>query len=810
MLKKNLILAWRNLVRNKLHTAINIIGLAIGIGACLGIYRTVSFELSFNESIPDKERIYRIYTSYSGSFTATNRGVGTATYPHMRDNFTGIEAITHFFTYGAKVKSNPDGTMREHDRQSGIILASPSYFEVISNYTWILGAAEVLENPFQVVLTRKKAELYFGEMDLDEVMGRDLVYRDSLTVQVAGIVENPETTTDFQFTEFISYATIENSWLKENHEADVWTSTNSSSQLWIKLAEGTTDDDIAEQLPALSKEYAERSTADDSQADFLLQQLSDIHYNSKLGIFDNRGRGAAHLPTLNILILLALFLLVIAAINFINLETAQAMRKAKEVGVRKVLGSSRIKLISRFLTESYMVTVAGVVGGLGIAYYAFIFFEEFIPKDLTLGVDQPGFWLFLLIIAAIVGFLAGLYPAFVLASFKPVDTFKAYKQTASDSLSAILRKGLTVFQFWFSQILIAGSLIMIWQISFMIDKDLGFSKDGIVSVYSPWYEPPGKREVLQNELSQIASIAEIARMDAAPVRNGYSTSVVKYKAEDGEISHQVEQKSGDENYVSFFNMKLLAGRGARKSEGGEIVINDTYRKELGFRTPDEAIGIEVSWGQDTTRVVGVIDDIHFRSLHNKIEPLLIAYSEDTDGFALKLAPGITGAAMEQALEDIRAAYAKVYPDYESNVYFLDETVEGFYKSERQSSKLAGAATFVAILISCLGLFGLASYSIQQRTKELGIRKVLGASIASIMRLLSFNFMKLVVLAFILAVPVAYFLADLWLQDFAYRAGIVWWIFASTVGISAGVAIASIGYQATKAAVANPADSLRYE
>lgn len=814
MLRINLLLAWRNLWSNKLHSFINIVGLSIGISACVVIFLIVNYELGFNHNIKDGERIYRLYSNFSGAFKTDNRGVPAAIGAFVKDQFSGLESSTAFHTYMTDVTIPLKGDNKNFESENGIIIASPDYFRVIENYEWLAGSAEnSLEKPFQVVLTRSKGEKYFGRMAPQDMIGRELVYTDSLSVMVSGIVSDLPFRTDFNFTDFISYSTIEKSWLKENRSPD-WTSTNSNSQCVIKVKPGVTDADVKSLTDKISKAYKDHSKDVGWIYTSKAQPLSDIHYNAVVGTFDN-GLPAAHKPTLILLIGVALLLILIASINFINLETAQSVRRAKEVGIHKVLGSTRGRLVIHFIVKSILITALAVLLSIPLAETALNYFTEFIPKEVELHLTEIPVLVFLVVVTLVVGLLAGFYPAFILSSFLPVLALKNQTSLGGrTSRTSYFRQMLIVFQFTFAQVFIAGTLILGAQIKYMLNKDLGFNRDAIVTFETPWWEQTdGNRKALRNELEQMSEIGQLSMHSSTPSSNGYNSAIVKYDNGKEKIELNVYRKFGDVNYIPLFGIKLLAGRNLIASDTvKEFIINETYSKMLGFASPVDAIGKVLNYEDHDFPIVGVVRDFNTKSLHNPVDPVILANEMNNfTSFSIRLnAVGKPAADMKASMERVEAIWKKLYPDEKFKYDFLDDTIAAFYRSEERTAKLVGTATTVAILISCLGLFGLASYTTLQRTKEIGIRKVLGASALSIVNLLSREFLILISIAFIIAVPFVYFAGDAWLSRFAYRTSIGFTIFAATGVAAVVIAFLTVSYQAFKAASENPVNALRSE
>lgn len=810
MIRNYLTVAFRTLLRNKFHSVINITGLAIGISACLIIYLIVSFELSFNKGIADYDRLYRIHSKFTGTFSGLNRGAPTAIAPYIRNNFSGVEQVALFFCFGSKVEIPTATESKKLEKQEAVAIAGSDYFQVVNSYNWIIGTPEVLLKPHQTVLTESQAKKYFGDLELTSFIGKEVIYRDSLATHVAGIVSDLPFNTDFSFTDFISAPTIEASWLKKNHDLEDWTSTNSGTQVFVKAAAGATHQTLLNQLPQLTKIYDEKSSWDATNT-FNVQPLSDLHFNSETGIFDF-SRSATHLPTMITLIFVAILLLVIAAINFINLETAQAIRRAKEVGVRKVLGSSQGRLIIQFLSEGLLLTLIAIVIALPLTEVGLNSFKEFVPEGVTLNLNNvlP----FLLLSVVFIGLLASAYPAFVLSSFRPALVLKNQTSISNpQSRSAFLRKTLIVFQFSFAQILIIGTLVVGWQIRYLLNKDLGFKKDAVIYFNTPWWEDASKTQVLTNEIASISEISELSLSNDPPSSNGWSSQSIKLNNGKEEISVNAFRKFGDSNYLNFYGIELLAGRNLQPSDTvKEYLINETLMKAFGFAKPEDALDKLIAQGDRKFPIVGVVKDFHTKSLHDAIDPVMMANeTKNFTCFNIRLtAAQRTGDLLKAGLDKIESAWKKVYPDVPFEHHFLDDTIKNFYQTEQRTAKLANTAMGLAIFISCLGLFGLASFTATQRTKEIGIRKVLGASVQQIVMLLSGDFILLVVLAFVISLPIAWYAANEWLNGFSYRTTLNVWMFVLTVLTAILVAFITVSFQTVRAANANPVESLRNE
>ena len=802
-------IALRAMQKNKQYSLIKISGLAVGISACLVVYLIASYEMGFDKFHLGGERVFRIYSKFSGLLEGLNPGVSAAVPETVRNEFTGLEAVTGFRTYTAKVKINGERNS-VFDDQKKIIIAGPEYFNVIQDCQWIAGSPKVLNNPFVTVLTESQAHLYFGGGTVERFVGREVIYHDSLVTTVGGILKDTHHLTDFDFTDYISFPTLTKSWLNNSlGSIDDWNSTNSSSQCLIRLDGKTTLQKIQSQVAILNKKYKEHNAGARWRCNYQLQPLNDIHFNTELGIFDH-SRDPAHRPTLQTLIAVSVILLLVAIINFINIETAKAINRAKEVAIRKVIGSTRLNLILHLLCDGVLLTFFAVLLAIPISYFTMEFFSEFFSQGPKLDLANPSLYIFFGAILIVVSFLAGLYPAILVSSYQPVKALKNLS-SGSRSHSALLRKSLIVFQFAVSQVLIIGMVITIWQINFMLNKDLGFKHNEILTFHIPWNEKPAKGEILKNELEKISGITAVCRQGSAPATKGYSTQTVEHYSPHGKEFINVHQKYGDGSYIPFYGMTFLAGRNVQPVDSiKELVINDTFRKKLGFAKPADAIGIVLNKGGMPFAVSGVISDFNFQSLHHAIEPISIEFRNISYSFAIKFASANPAFDRKATLQQISDVWAKIFPDEKIEYSFLDDNIRALYETEQKTSKLASVATSLAIFISCLGLFGLASFTAFQRTKEIGIRKVLGASGRTIVLLLSKEFIFPVLFGFAIASPLAYCLTQLWLQKFAYHINLNGWVFLGSMLVSLLVTFITVGHKSLQVASANPVDSLRYE
>ena len=815
MIKNYFKTAWQNITRNKVYTAINVLGLSIGICACLVIYLITSFELSYDNFHPDKERIYRIVAKFHNPNGKTDDlGSTISALPiTIRNEVSGFENVTAFYNYAFKV-TIPDGSKdpRKFDAAedvSSIIITEPQYFNLFK-YQWLAGnAATALKEPFKVVLSESEVQKYFGNVEPQNVIGRNVTYNDSLHLTVSGVVKDWSNNTDFGFKDFVSFATIRHSFLKNSIDLQHWSMWDYDSQGYVKLTKGVTPAQVAKQFPAFVKAHIKMPPG--FSVELKLQPLADVHFNSA---YEDSYTRKAHLPTLYALIGIALFILVIAVINFVNLSTAQSLRRAKEVGVRKVLGSSKSSLTVQFLIETFFVTILAVFVSVMMANPVLAAFHNLIPPGVTFDLLSTPVLVFLVSVTIFTGLLAGIYPARVLSSYMPVISLKGEGSQKLNGKS-YLRKSLIVFQFTVSLVFIIGTVVIGNQIHFILNKDLGFNKDAIISTHTSWNNTSEQLTVYANKIKQLQGVQLITRHRTTPAATGHPGTYISYKGATGENKIDASFDFCDENYVPLFGLKIVAGRNLRHADTlTEFLVNETCAKALGFRRPGDALGkiVEVGINNQKRAIVGVVKDFHSKSLHEAITPFFLCSIKDNERtLSIKLATaGKQADDFKKTITQIEKISKEIYPNEKFEYKFFDETIANLYEKEQKTAKLMSTAMGIAIFISCMGLFGLATFTAQQRVKEIGIRKVLGASASSIVSMLSKDFISLVMVAILIASPIAYYFMHLWLQDFAYRINISWWIFLVS-GVSAIlIALVTISFQSVKAALANPVKSLRSE
>ncbi|HEX3387360.1 MAG TPA: FtsX-like permease family protein, partial [Mucilaginibacter sp.] len=697
--------------------------------------------------------------------------------------------------------------------EENIIYANERFFALLS-FKWLAGSAKQMSEPDKVILSSEQAHKYFPSLSYDQVLGQQVVYGDSIRTTVAGVIEAYKENSDFKFTDYISFSTID-------HVKDVksqvakWGNTNGASQCLIKLSSGTTVPNIEKQLARILLKYEPDRSKNAYKLTYRLQPLSDIHFNDHYGAVNNP---TANKSTLYGLIAIASFLLLLGCINFVNLTTAQASQRAKEIGIRKTMGSSRFQLVGQFLSETFLITLLAVIISLVMAPFILKLFSDFISKDIKFDLfSHPSAVTFILLLVLIVGFFSGFYPAMVLSKYKPVLVLKnqAFSGTTK-TRNAWLRKTLTVSQFVIAQFFIMATILVSKQVYYALHKDLGFKKDAIIYINTPWRSRnPALKQVLVNKIKALPQVEILSLGGDVPSSNGWSSNDVSYTDGKKEIKSELYHKSGDENYIRVYQIKLLAGRNIRLNDTtSAMLINSTYAHDLGFRNVADVIGKTISFGKTQKRqIVGVVGDFHQASLHAPIKPMGI-WPDDpkwlsTIHIALKPQTA-NGNEWKTAIASIQKDWKELYPDNDFEYHFFDDSIAKMYEKEQHTSQLLTWATGLSIFISCLGLLGLAMFTTNLRTKEIGVRKVLGASVRQIVTLLSTELVILVLLAFVIVTPLAFWAMNKWMQNFADHTSLSWWVFVLSGAGMLLTALITLSSQTIRAAIANPVKSLRSE
>ncbi|MCR9015325.1 ABC transporter permease [Aquiflexum gelatinilyticum] len=816
MIHRHLRTTLRFLWRQRLFTGLNILGLAIGIASSWMIYRIVDFEYSYDKDLPHKERTFRLITgAVYDEGESRYGGVSAPIYQAIREEVSGVEKAVPVFGQwiGSVEISQKVGKPILVEDQEGIVAVDESYFEMVP-YTWLVGnSASSFENPNNVVLTENRAREYFPQLKIEEILGKPLVYNGEIQKTISGIVKDLEGPTEFTAQEFI--------YLKpEVYALGDWTNTNGSDKLYLRFFEDSNPVTVLEQINELSaSKWDEFNKNRDQNLSvkkwYELLPISESHFSTHINDYNVR---KASKPVIYGLIGIGGFLLLLACINYINLSTVQLPQRSKEIGVRKTLGGGRVQLISQILGETLITVLLSIILAFFLSNFAFNLLGDIIPQGTLEYSNHIGAAVFLVLLVLLATMLSGIYPAWLIAKVRPINIMRGPTIVNTGSGKLTLRKSLIVFQFTIAQVFIIGALVVGQQLKYVLQKDLGFNKEAIVLVDIPikilWDSAlQVKSFPLQEELKNIDGVQKVS-LGSEPLTPEYNSGPFAYMDENSGVSteRQLNIKWVDTNYLDVYDMELVAGRNIESSEAAnEYLINETAAEAFGFASPQDAIGKFINRREEESfPIVGVVKDFHIKDFYTGIEPLVMIHEKSNLGtFNIKL-NSIDPAQWQKSLAEIEEKWYSFYPPETFSYKFYGEALDAIYVQERNLSKLINLTTAIAIVISCLGLFGLASLTAFQRTKEIGIRKILGANVAGIVAMLSKDFVKLVIIAILIASPFAWWAVDKWLEDFAYKVTVNWWIFGFAGLLAAGIAMLTVGFQSIKVAIRNPVDSLRNE
>ncbi|GAB2842367.1 ADOP family protein [Ferruginibacter profundus] len=795
MIKNYFKIARRNLIKNKSYAFINIMGLALSITCGILIFSLVNYHLSFDNFHNNANRIYRIVTEQHRDNISYTDGVPSPLGKAIRTDYNFTEKIARIATFDEQlITINTDKGLKKFKEKEGASFTEPEYFSIF-NFPLLQGnISTALNEPNTAVVTERIAKKYFGN---DNAVNKIFRVENKVDCRITGILKDLPENTDQKAEIFISYATLKSydDWLAKD---DSWGGIQSGMHCYAVLKKGVTAEAVEKVLPAYVKKYRPTSK---NVHHYKLQPLADVHFNPHYG-------GAMEKRNLWVLSFIGLFLIITACVNFINLATAQALNRSKEVGVRKTLGSLRLQLFWQFITETGLITIIATGIAYGLSWVALPYVNDWFGIHISLNILSS--WqlpLFMLLLAVLVTFFSGSYPGIILSGFNPVQAIKG--KLSQQSIGGLnTRRSLIITQFAISQVLIIGMIVVMGQMKYAKQSDLGFNKEGIVLIPFASGADSAAAETLRNRFSTIPGVEKVSLCYAAPLDvNGWTTSM-RYDNHTEDEASRVNYKAGDAAYLSTFDLKLIAGRNFFPSDTvREYVVNETMLTKLGIRSPGDIIGKTLRVDGTPAPVVGVVKDFHDKSFHEDINAVCISsFSNLYQTFAVKINLAnskATTAALEKAWSDMNPNSI-----YESE--FLDATVAAFYQTEDLMLKLVQVFSLIAIFIGCLGLYGLVSFMAAQKTKEIGIRKVLGSTVTQILWLFGKEFSRLVIIAFIVAAPLAWWVMTSWLQDFKFRINISIWFFVFAISITFIVAAVTVGYLAIKAAIANPVKSLRTE
>ena len=815
-------ITYRNLLKNKVFSAVNILGLAIGMAACLFIFEYVHFESSYDTFHKQAADIYRVNISYSGSFANLSRSSTNhpAVGPAMKAEIPGVKDYARvvnvsLFLSASAVSYTDARSNKVMFNESKIYLADASFLTMFS-FPFIKGdAASALSRGQTTVISKAMAAKYFGK---EEPIGKILNFNGHLPLTVTGVFEDVPENSHIKFDMLISFKTV-----GENFGLDNWGWPEFYT--YVSLKPGTDPAKVEAGFPALINKYlSDKMKELNFRTYFHLQSLTDIHLTPDIRNAPEPNGSEKEIYFLSII---GVFILFIAWINYINLSTAKNIERAKEVGLRKAIGAFRSQVIMQFILESVIINTLSLLLAIVIVMFCYPFFGAFIGKDLSHGSASsdiwhaPGFWPVLSAIFVVGTFIVGAYPAFVLSGYKPVVVLKGkFFQSAKGIL---LRKGLVSFQFVLSLLLIAGTLMVYWQLSYMRNQALGYNKEQIVIVKAPAVFDSTLAYKVNSFKAQLLNNPAINGMTIStdiPGKKMEGSNIVRKMSDDKTHNFVSFITQIDESFVKTFQVPLVAGRNFTQQDTSNIfsgrktrvLINEKLVKALGYASNEAAVHQEVVFGGGSgeipAEIIGIVKNYHQRSLKEDYDPILYYSSPSLESRYFSV--NMNTDHLNKSLTAIEEAYKGAFSESPFEYFFLNEYFDKQYQAEQRFGKVFGLFTILAILISCLGLLGLSSFVIKLRTKEIGIRKVLGASVFSLLALFSKDFIKLVCLAAVLVIPVIYFVGNSWLNNYAFHIRLNWIIFVVPPLLLMIISLITISLQSVKAALANPIKSLKTE
>lgn len=810
MLRNYFKIALRNLLKNKIYSGINIIGLAMGVAAAVLLFALINYELSFDGFHAKANRTYRVVrqvTMNDGNVDYTS-GISLAMIDAIKQEIPQFEKIVpvcgtlepQITVLGKDPNNNTNSTKYTEDNQG--ICAGPEFFEVF-DFKWLVGSPKVLAEPNVVVLSRKYAEKYFNRYE--DAVGQYLKYNNNTVVKVVGVLEDIPFNTDLPANLVFSYAS------KRSNSAnfgfgrfDDWGSTSSMDNLFVVLPENYTEQQANQQLEVFTKKHWE-ARKDNDKKTHTLSAISNMHYDERYSNYSDRIVSKKKIVGIALIGLLIIFM---ACINFINISTAIASKRAKEVGVRKTLGSANGQLIKQFMTETMVLVGIAISIGLLIARLSLPLLNTMFEYPLAAQpFSEPMLWVFVLAIFVVINVLSGIYPSLVLSSFTPLDAFRQ-KVKVGWTKGLSLRQGLIVFQFSIAIIMMLGTLVNFEQMRFIDKMETGYKKEGVFT-FGTDTEYKNRFQTFKEKLKQIPEVQSVSLSNDEPSSDNNWQANFSYDNSPKDADFNVNLKFADGDYFNTYGIKVIAGQPYSSTDTlRKVVVNEMLLRKLGVKNPEEAIGKNIRvGGWDPYPIVAVVRDFHVGSARDEIAPLLTTIGPK---FYWRGGVKLSSANLSASVQKIEKVYNEVFPEVVFGGTFYEDKLKGFYKAEQQLGSLYRISSILAIFISCLGIFGLATFVAEQRIKEIGIRKVLGATMANITGLLSKDFIKLVLFSMLIAFPTAYYLMSQWLQDFKFRINIQWWYFVVVGLLAIIITVVSVSYQAIKAASMNPVKSLKTE
>jgi len=792
MFKTYVVSSWRHLLRNKTYAFINILGLSLGIACAILIFVLVRFHLSFDTFHKESDRIYRINTEFHDEGINRNAAVPVPLGKAFRNDYTFAETVARVVSYPNTLISIPgDKNTKKFQEDDGIAFAEPQYFDIFDFPTVEGDAKKAMSDPTGALITQTIAKKYFGTED---PMGKRLRFDNKYDYVVRGVLKDLPANTDRKQQIYFGWDSYKN-YQPYMASDSSWGGVYSGSQCFARLRPGVTAEAVERAFPSLTKKYY---SADDAKVwHFRMQPISDIHFNTDMD-------GYADKKYLWAVSFIGLFLIVTASVNFVNLATAQALNRSREIGVRKVLGSEPMHVFWQFMAETALITLFALLVGLGLAYAGLPGLNALLRRPMSM--DLFGSWTlgaFILATYVLVVFLAGSYPGLVLARFRPALALKG-KLDQRHIGGFSLRRILVVLQFSISQLLIIGTLVIARQIYYSEHADLGFVKDGVVTVPLPVTDVV-KARTLRDRMLEIPGVERASLCYQPPASQSNNNTSVQYESRPKTENWSINEKYMDDQYIPLFGLKLIAGRNIFPSDTANgFVVNETTVHKLHAGTPLEIIGHQLTVDALQGPIVGVVKDFNNYSFRGDIAPIAFyTYPKSFRTCALRINARTDLHAIERVWND-------TYPQYVFSRQFLDERIARFYEQDATLLKLIEIFAGIAIFIGCLGLYGLVSFMAVRKTKEIGVRKVLGAGISQILWLFGREFTRLLGIAFLAAAPVAWWFMHRYLESFKYRITIGWEVFVPALLGTFAIAALTVSYRSWRAAAARPVKSLRSE
>jgi putative ABC transport system permease protein len=796
--------------KNKAFSAINIIGLSAGLAVCLLIVLYVKDELSYDKYNEKAADIYRLDADIFFNGTQFTSSIAPAPVaPTLKKDFPQVIQYARLRNWGDIRVKKDNQNIQNHNA----VFADSTFFQVFS-IPFIAGnRLTALNEPNSIVIDETTARKYFNSTD---VLGKTMYVDNSVNCKITGIMKDIPPQSHFHFS-FIrpmhdTYHDDQGDWLSNNYASYILVQPGLSQADLQKKVNATINNYLVKELEQVLHTNANDLSKGGNHFYYPVMPLNDIHLHSNKSYEFEANGNVAYVYIFSVI---AIFILLIACVNFMNLSTARSANRAKEVGIRKVAGSLRSNLIAQFLTESVLVSFFSLLLALGIAALLLPLFNQLAEKHMSV-LTLFSSWLLPLLVALVfvVGCLAGSYPAFYLSSFQPVQVLKG--SIAKGFKSSWLRSGLVVFQFFISVALIIGTIVIYNQLNYIRNREIGYNRDQVL-VINNTYVLDKQIKTFREELQKISGVQRAAIAGTLPTETAYNQN--GWFRDPGLDAKQVTIMTdfyGDQNYIPTLGMQIMKGRNFSldfPTDSSAIIINETAAKLLGFKDPlTEKLYRPANYASDGKfisaefHIIGVVKDFNFSSMHDKVGPLIIELGQNFGRIALR----INSKNIPALISQVEKSWNNMTPGQPFSYTFLDADFNKLYNAEQKTGKLFITFAVFAIFIACLGLFGLVTYAAEQRVKEIGIRKVLGASVSEIVAMISKDFIRLVLIAFVIAFPVAWWAMNKWLQSFAYRIHISWWVFVLAGLLSVAIALLTVSFQAIKAALANPARSLRTE